>query len=81
MTYARSEVSRDGESGGETPSMAGLLHIHLLTVVVVVVFVIVVVDIAALAVVVVEINLVLPYCCESPSIVDISLSRRWDPIW
>ena len=42
-TYARSEVSRDGESGGETPSMAGLLHIHLLAVVVVVVFFVVVV--------------------------------------
>ena len=40
-TYARSEVSRDGESGGETPSMAGLLHINFLAVVVVVVFVIV----------------------------------------
>ena len=41
-TYARSEVSRDGESGGETPSMAGLLHINFLAVVVVVVFVVVV---------------------------------------
>ena len=38
-TYARSEVSRDGESGGETPSMAGLLHINFLAVVIVVVVV------------------------------------------
>ena len=48
VTYARSEVSRDGESGGETPSMAGLLNIHFI-------------DIVAVAVVVVEINLFLPY--------------------
>ena len=51
-TYARSEVSRDGESGGETPSMAGLLNIHLLAVVVVVVVVVIVVVVVVVVVVV-----------------------------
>ena len=56
-TYARSEVSRDGESGGETPSMAGLLHINFLAVVVVVVvFVVVVVVVFVIVDVVADVS-------------------------